>query len=412
MSEVPRPRAGVVTVGSELTSGDRVDTNSAWLSARLERLGFAVWLHRSCPDDADAIGEALAQSAPGLAALVVTGGLGPTRDDLTREGVARAAAAPLELHEASWTAIQERYARYGRVATGSNRRQAELPRGARVLDNAVGTAPGFALELSGAAVWVLPGVPREMRWMWERYVAPALAELAPPGERPAAWSFRTVGIAESALGERLRPIEARPGVEVRYAVEEQLGTIHVTVLAAPGALAEVQPELRELVAHHLCAEGEETLPEALVRGLAEAGLTVATAESCTGGRVAAAITGVAGSSRVFREGLVTYADQAKTRLLGVPDDLIATQGAVCEAVARAMAAGIRERAGVDIGLGVTGIAGPAGGSDEKPVGLVHMAAEGPTDARAMHRVYPGDRALIQARATAGALDLIRRVGLE
>lgn len=389
-----------------------MDTNSAWLSRRLEGLGFRVVAHLSCADDERAIARALERAGQDARVVVVTGGLGPTSDDLTREGAARLLGVELLHHEPSWVAIQERFARFGRVASPSNRRQADLPRGARALENQLGTAPAFAFERGGVRYFSLPGVPREMRWLWEHHLLPALEPLAPGARRE--WTFRTVGIAESALGERLESIERQGGVEVRYAVEEALGTIEVTLLLeandprAEERLAALRAEARAALGEHVCAEGGETLAAALARTLLERGLTVATAESCTGGRVAAFLTAIPGVSAAFQEGVVSYANQAKTRLLGVPDQLIAAHGAVSEPVARAMAAGVRERAGVDLGLGVTGIAGPDGGSAEKPVGLVHLAVAR-RDGQVTHlrRVFPGEREQIQIRAAAAGLDLLR-----
>lgn len=409
----PLDAAAVVTVGTELTSGRRVDTNSAWLSRRLEALGFRVLAHHSCPDDEAAIARTLARAGDDARVVVITGGLGPTSDDLTREGAARLLGVPLEHHAPSWAAIQERFARFGRVATPSNRRQADLPQGARALENQLGTAPAFAFERGEVSYWALPGVPREMRWLWEQHLLPVLRARA-PGER-REWTFRTVGIAESVLGERLGAIEQEPGVEVRYAVEEALGTIEVTLLLpaadpeGPARLARLADAARAALGEHVCAEGGETLAAGLARALVERRLTVATAESCTGGRVAAFLTAIPGVSDAFLEGVVSYSNQAKTRLLGVPAALIEAHGAVSEEVARAMAAGVRERAGTDLGLGVTGIAGPGGGSAEKPVGLVHLAAAR-RDGRVLHlrRVFPGEREQVQVRAAAAGLDLLRR----
>ena len=230
-------------------------------------------------------------------------------------------------------------------------------------------------------------------------------------------AFRCVGIAESALGERLRELEETPGVEVRYSVEEAAGTIEVRVLvaahdgqaAAPRAEA-LAARAHELVgAHHVCATGEASLAEGVAALLLDRGLTVASAESCTGGRIAAALTAIPGVSAAFLEGVVTYSNEAKTRLLGVPADVIAARGAVSREVACAMATGARERAGAAWGVSTTGGAGPGGGSTEKPVGLVHIAVAGPAgQVHHVERRYPGDRDQVQARATAGALDLLRR----
>ncbi len=404
------PRAAILTIGSELLRGDGLDTNSAWLGERLERLGIACVAHATCPDEQAAIVDALALACARVDLVIVTGGLGPTTDDLTRAAVAALAGVPLELHEASLAHIAALFERFGRTMSPSNRRQAEIPRGARVLTNEVGTAPAFALEHRGASIYCLPGVPREMRWLWSRYLEP---ELRLRGGRPLAErTFRTVGIAESALGERLDPLEVAAGVDVRYAAEEALGTIRVTVLAPDEELAQaLWLRAKELVGAHIRAVGSDQLAEAAAGWLTARGLTLATAESCTGGRVAAAITAIPGASRVFGEGLVTYSNEAKSRLLGVPPALIAEVGAVSAEVAVAMARGARARSGAALGLGVTGIAGPGGGSAAKPVGLVHMAVAGPGEDDVIHRErrYPGTRDLVQVRATAGALGLVAEV---
>lgn len=404
------PRAAILTVGTELTTGRRQDTNSGWLARQLEGLGFQVVSHASVLDDEAAIARALSRCAEDAGVVIVTGGLGPTSDDLTREGAARLLGVPLEHHEPSWEAIQARFARFGRTASPSNRRQAQCPRGATPLENEVGTAPALTFEHQGARFWSLPGVPREMRWLWERHLLPALRARS-PGER-TEWSFRTVGIAESSLGEALGEIEREPGVEVRYAVEEALGTIEVTLVLGPevaAALPRLQGLARAALGEHVCAEGPETLAQAVGRLLLERGLTLATAESCTGGRVAAFLTAIPGISAAYLQGVVSYSNEAKTRLVGVPAELLAARGAVCEEVARALASGARERAGADLGLGVTGVAGPGGGSEEKPVGLVHFAvARRDGEVRHLRRVLPGDREQIQVRAAAVALDLLRK----
>jgi competence/damage-inducible protein CinA-like protein len=400
-------KVGIVTIGTELVRGERLDTNSAWLSDQLTELGLTCVLHRSCPDDLGAIVRALRQSVEEVGAggvLLVTGGLGPTNDDLTRDAVAELLGSPLELHQPSLEHIQALYARFKRDMPDSNRRQALVPAGARVLATEVGTAPGFAAELDGVQIYVLPGPPREVRWFWDRHLSePLTARGHSPGP---AWAFRTVGIGESALAERLHALEAS-GVLVRYAAEDRLGTVAVTIHLPPTDPA--AQAVRADLGRHLCAEGRGvTLADAVGALLIERDLRLATAESCTGGRVAAFLTGVPGISAVFDRGLVSYSNQSKQDLLGVPAELLEAQGAVCSEVAQAMARGARDRAGAAIGLGITGIAGPGGGTEDKPVGLVHFAVAGPGERLvALERLLPGDREQIQIRAAATALDLIR-----
>ncbi|MCA8921978.1 MAG: CinA family nicotinamide mononucleotide deamidase-related protein [Planctomycetes bacterium] len=410
MPESLPPRASIVAIGAELLAGALVDTNSAWLSTQLEALGFDVVGHRTCGDQLPRIQTSVAQACAEAEVVILTGGLGPTSDDLTVSALAEALGSPLEFHPPTWAAIEERFAAFGRTPNAQNRRQAELPRGATVLPNEVGTAPGLRVELHGARVYSLPGVPREMRWLWAKWIEAELRELAPGATEE--WIFRTVGLSESVLGERMAPVEALPGLVVRYNVEEALGTIVVSLRARDAAVVREAERLSRVAAgDYLCAEGDQTLAEALVADLARRGLTVATAESCTGGRVAAALTGVPGSSAVLLEGVVAYANVAKERL-GVDPALLAAHGAVSPQVARALAHTVQARAGTSLAVGVTGIAGPGGGSDEKPVGRVYFHAVGPEAELPLERTFGGERSLVQSRATAVALDLLRRVSME
>jgi nicotinamide-nucleotide amidase len=411
-------RAGIVTIGSELTSGTRLDTNSAWLARRLTPLGVEAWVHRSVPDDLPAIIKAFEETLADVQVVLCTGGLGPTSDDMTRDAVAAMLGVDLVFDPPAWEAIEARFRAFGRTPSATNRRQAEFPRGARVLPTDVGTAAGFVITHRGVPIHCVPGVPREMRWMWERYLEADLRALG--GVARDMRVFRCVGIAESALGERLQELERTPAVEVRYSVEDTIGTIEVRLLvgahegqAAAARADALEARAHELVGrHHVCATGEASLAESVGALLVDRRLTVASAESCTGGRLAAAFTAIPGISAAFLEGLVTYSNEAKTRLLGVPADIIEARGAVSQEVARAMATGVRERAAADWGVSTTGVAGPGGGSPDKPVGLVHIAVAGPGGVvHHVERRYPGDREQVQARATAGALDLLRRAVL-
>jgi nicotinamide-nucleotide amidase len=422
VSSRKRPRVALLTIGSELTSGTRVDTNSGWLAKRMPALGLEGWLRRSAPDELGAIETAYREAAASCDVIVSTGGLGPTSDDITRDALARLLGVPLVLDEACLERLTARFARFGRTPSPSNRRQCEFPRGARVLVNEIGTADGFQLEVLGRPTYVLPGVPREMRWLFEKWLE---ADLRARGGVPRAERvWRIVGLPESTLGDRLAAIEAEPGVEMRYCVEEAHGTIECRLLLA-GAEGEERPATEARAdalaarAHdlagrqHVCATGERGLAEALVELLIGRKLRVATAESCTGGRIAAALTGVAGSSATFLAGTVAYANEAKTRHLGVPEDLLAAHGAVSAEVARSMAEGALARSEADLAVSTTGVAGPGGGSPEKPVGLVHMAvARRGGETTHVERRYVGEREQIQIRAAAGALDLLRLAAQE
>lgn len=410
--------AAIVAIGSELTLGRIVDTNSAWLSRRLMTLGVKPLVHLSAPDERGAVIQALRDAAARAKVIVVTGGLGPTEDDLTRDAITEALGVPLELHEPSLDAIQKMFAGFGRTMSPSNRRQALFPRGARILANAHGTAPGFSVELFGARLYCMPGVPREMFKMYERHVEPELAALAklPPGSI-AERMLRTHGIPESALGEATADLVPKddPSAEIAWCVQDAEGTILLTFTvrdakdpAAAAARADgMIRAARERLGRKVCVVGPKNLAERVLELLAERGRTLSTAESCTGGRVAAALVAVAGASRSFIEGVVAYADQVKVRRLGVPEELLAKHGAVSEPVARAMAEGERKAAGTDYALAITGVAGPDGGSAEKPVGLVFVALAGPKGTQVLERKLWGDRGRVQVLACAAALDLLR-----
>jgi nicotinamide-nucleotide amidase len=408
--------AAIVAIGSELTTGRTTDTNSSWLQRRLVALGVRCACVLVCPDDVPMMKDALAYASKRARAVIVTGGLGPTDDDLTRRAVAELAGVPLELHPPSLARIEAMFARFGRPMSPTNRRQAELPRGADVLENEWGTAPGFAIDLGEARLFAVPGVPREMKAMWERHLEPGLARLA--GVVPGSTVERallTCQIAESALGERTADLVAGdPGAEIMWNVNDEQGTINVTFIvrgepAAARARADaLVVQARERLGRKICAEGPITLPQRVVELLLAKNRTLAVAESCTGGRISSWLTAVPGVSRSLLEGLVVYSNESKTRRANVPPELIRDHGAVSPEVAQALALGAKATSGADYGIGVTGIAGPDGGSPEKPVGLVWFAVAGPGEkVETVMRRLPGDRNRIQTLATSTALDLLR-----
>jgi nicotinamide-nucleotide amidase len=365
---------------------------------------------RQVGDGREAIARAAVELARRCNLLIVTGGLGPTPDDRTREALADAASVPLEENGVALAQVEAYFRRIGRSASTSNRRQALLPAGATVLENPTGSAPGFTLALGGAHIVALPGVPGEMEAMVARSLVPWVRA------RNGALGFderllQVVGLAESVVGERIDPWMRRAAPPV---VSVTVAAGCVTICASDAADAAGRTRLDECVASmrsalgdHVFAEGDVSLAEHVVARLRERGQTVALAESCTGGLVAAALTDVPGSSAVFVESSVTYANSAKTRRLDVPAALLQEEGAVSEAVARAMAEGARRHAGTTFGVAVTGIAGPDGGTPDCPVGRVHLAvaAEGHVDH--VRKQFPGDRAMVRAFAVTVALDLLR-----
>ncbi len=410
----------VVTIGTELLLGLTPDTNAAELGRALAGAGVEVVRHSSVPDRPDAIRAAVAEALDRTGFVVTTGGLGPTRDDMTKREVATLFGKPLELRADILQSLEARFQRLGRPMPASNRTQAEVPQGATVLPNPRGTAPGLWVEDSrGRVVVMLPGVPSEMRGLLGEEVLPRLVQRQQRerGERHVVQSrtVRTTGIAESALAERIGAIEddivpltlayipSTDGVDLR------LTAWRLPETDAERRLATAATQLRERAGEHVYGEDKTDLAATILELLRARQLRLAVAESCTGGLLGGRITAVPGSSDVFAGGIVAYDDAVKHELLGVPAALIKAHGAVSEEVVAAMVAGAQRQFGVDAALAVTGIAGPGGGTQEKPVGTVWLAARVGSDARALRRMFLGDRAEIRARAAQAALDLLRRL---
>jgi nicotinamide-nucleotide amidase len=405
--------AAVACIGTELVRGEIVNTNASWLAERLTAEGVEVAAIETVGDEPSTIRATLRRLGQEHSLIVCTGGLGPTSDDVTTQSVASLLGLPLERDGTTLAAIEARLARFGRTMAASNAKQADVPQGARVLPNEQGTAPGFSIQVGRALAFFLPGVPAEMRAMFCTQVAPAL----PPrdGKRTAQVRLRTFGLPESAVNDRLEGLEAQFGVKVGY--RAHFPEIEVRLLGRDDdedrarqlvrrAADEVVRRLGPEVAF---GEGETGLAEVVGRLLAQRGLRLALAESCTGGLLAELITEVPGASAHFAGGAVTYSNHAKQALLGVDAALLAEHGAVSVEVARAMARGARARFAADIGLALTGIAGPSGGSTQKPVGTVHCAvatADGCEDATMFH---PGTRRQVRLRAAYCGLALVRRL---
>ena len=370
--------AEVLAIGDELVHGTQLDTNSRWLAQQLEAHGATVERFTVVGDGLDALARALAQACERADLVVTTGGLGPTLDDRPREVVAGLLGGPLWFHEESWQYICQLLRSRRRPVPDSNRRQAEFPPGAIVLENSTGTAPGFRVRLHRAELFCLPGVSREMRKMAESLVLPYLTSL--PGGAPIAQhAMRVVGPPEAQLGDRLAGFLA-PGREPAVGITASAGQLTVRIVArgadpaaASAACAACASEIRPLLGDWLIAEGERELHEVVVDRLARQRRTLALAESCTGGLGSSRLVAIPGASAVFRGGVVAYSDDAKTALLGVDADLLDQHGAVSEPVAAAMAKGAQERLGTQLAVAITGIAGPGGGTAEKPVGTVCLA---------------------------------------
>jgi nicotinamide-nucleotide amidase len=410
-----RPRAVVVVTGSELVRGDRPDLNGPFLAGELLRLGLEPARIAIVGDDPAELEAVLRE---GLAAelCVVSGGLGPTHDDRTVETLARAVGRELMVSaelEAEIEAVSRGFAErlhrpYADFAAGV-RKQATIPEGALVLGLA-GTAPGFALESASCVAVVLPGPPGELRRLWplalETEPVRSVLERAQP---PLRRVLRFYGASESAVAQALADAGGE-GDGVSATVCARDFEIHVDLVVEErgvGRAEALSTALRERLGRRLFAEEEGSVEELVLAACRAQGLSLATAESCTGGLVAARLTSVPGSSDVFLGGVVAYSDEVKASELGVPTDVIRRHGAVSPETAAAMARGARERLGADVGVAVTGVAGPGGGTAEKPVGLVHVHAEGPGWERALELNLPGDREAVRARATVAALHLVR-----
>lgn len=403
--------AAVLCIGTELTRGELLNSNAHWLAEELTRIGLEVTALDCVDDDRARIEAALRRLSSDNRVLVCTGGLGPTTDDITTECAARVAGVGLWRDPESLAHIEALLSRYGRKLAASNAKQADFPVGSRVLANPNGTAPGFRLQLGGAVAYFMPGVPREMKAMFEASIAPELSGLISEPRHQIV--LRTFGLPESEVNDRLAGVEQAHGVVIGY--RASLPEIEVKVLAKAATLADAQAvarraadEARARLGDCVYAEGFGSLPDSVGAALAARGQTLALAESCTGGLAAELVTRTPGASRYFVGGVVVYANHAKTELLGVPAELIAEHGAVSEPVARAMAEGVRARLGADFGLAFTGIAGPDGGSAEKPVGLVHWAVASASGTQAHSRVFIGDRQAIRRRAVFAGFDTIRR----
>lgn len=403
--------ARILCIGTELTRGELVNTNGSTLAALLTRAGFLVTGIHTVDDDAERIAAALRQASD-ADVLVATGGLGPTTDDITTAVVANVLGVPLERDAASLEAIRARFQRFGRTMSPSNEKQADFPAGATVLPNPHGTAPGFAVRLGRTHAFFMPGVPKEMLPMFETSVAPAIRGLV--DETFHQILLKTHGLPESEVNDRLAGVERAFDVTLGY--RATFPVIEVKVLArdrdpfaAERRARDAAHEVRQRLGSAVFGEGDVTFAQALGDVLIARGWRLAAAESCTGGLVGELLTAREGASAFFLGSAVVYDNAAKTALLGVDPALLARHGAVSREVARAMAEGALARFGADVALAITGIAGPGGGTADKPVGLVHYAAATRAETRDAHFVYPSDRTSVRLRAAYAALDLVLRL---
>lgn len=402
----------IVTIGTELLLGFTVDTNGAELGRALSAAGVRVARRTSVADRPDEIREAVSAALGRTRLVLTTGGLGPTRDDMTKTVVAELFGQPVQFVAEVWDDLVTRFARAGRVPSERNRCQAEIPAGATILRNRWGTAPGLWLEDARGIVIMLPGVPLEMRKLLEHEVVPRLAARA-PDRVIRSRVLRTSQLPESSLADLIGEVEdAITPVSLAYlpgteGVDLRLTAWQLPAAEADAVLAAAAERVRERCARWIYAEGETTLAEVVQAGARARGWRIGAAESCTGGLLGARLTDAAGSSDVFTGSVITYADAAKVALLGVPEALLAAEGAVSGRVAEAMASGARTRLAVDVAVGITGIAGPGGGSEAKPVGTVWFGVASPAGVRSVRYQFPGTRAEVRQRAVQTALWLLR-----
>lgn len=407
-------RAEIFSVGTELLLGQIIDTNATFLAQRLSQLGIDCFHKTTVGDNPARLVAALQLSRERAELIISTGGLGPTEDDLTAAGAAQAMGVDLVLDEPSAEALRQRLAQRNLPLLPSHLKQAWIPRGSRALPNSVGTAPGFILEQEGKTIISLPGPPAEMKPMFEASVAPYLRRLPGAGGTIKSRMLRFMGIGESLIEDKVKDlIQAQGNPTLAPLASHGEVRLRITAKAADEAQAEaliapLEAEIRRRLGEFLVGADEEQVEATVSRLLKERELTLALAESCTGGLISHRLTNLPGASKFLRADLVCYSDQAKIALLGVKQDTIISHGAVSDQTAREMATGVRRVTGADLGLAVTGLAGPSGGSADKPVGLVYIAVAKEQWTGCEEYRFTGERELIKHQAANAALNLLRK----
>ncbi|HEV7966426.1 MAG TPA: competence/damage-inducible protein A [Candidatus Acidoferrales bacterium] len=406
-------KAEIIAVGSELLTPDRVDTNSLFLTAQLNRLGIEVTRKTVVGDELAALRNAFDEAAKRVELVIASGGLGPTEDDRTRDAVADLFGRKLTLDPAVMGKIEARFRQLGRKMSEVNARQAMVPEGAAVLENDRGTAPGLWLEAGGRIVILLPGPPHELKAMFAAQVESRLARLA-TGVRLVAHELRVAGMGESDVDQRIAPIYTRHD-DVQTTILTAPGEIQIHLRMWSNDTSAAERQLQGIQESIVLALGEavfttagESMEEVVAQELTMHHATIATAESCTGGLLAERLTRISGSSAYFLGGVVSYSNALKSAWVDVPAEIIESRGAVSSEVAVALADGIRRRTGATLGVGITGVAGPTGGTPEKPVGTVHVAIADASGSKERGVRYPGERDRIRWQASQTALDLVRR----
>jgi len=406
-------KAEILTIGDEVLRGEIIDTNKSFLADRLLGLDIETHFQTSVRDDPPAMIDAFKRAASRSNITLVSGGLGPTRDDLTAAVIAEAFGLELVLDEATLEVIRSFFRSRGREMTENNASQARFPEGADILPNPLGTAPGFSIAHGMTRFFCLPGVPNEMIRMMDEQVLPRVEAARGEGLAVRARLIRTFGMGESTLDDELKDIAASGDVSLGFRTSFPDNYLRplaraATAEQAEAALDRICDEIRQRLGPLVYGEDQQTLEAVVGQMLAERGMTIAVAESCTGGLIAKRITDNPGSSAYFAGGVVAYSNAAKGELLGVPAAMLEEHGAVSDPVVRAMAQGVRERFGVDIGIAATGVSGPDGGTVDKPVGLVHIAIAREDAVFADSFVFRMDRARHRLLTSQIALDWVRR----
>ncbi|MDL2248674.1 competence/damage-inducible protein A [Tyzzerella sp. OttesenSCG-928-J15] len=405
-------KAEILAVGTELLLGDTLNTNAQYLSKELAGLGIGVYHQTVVGDNPERLEKAFADAFERADVVITSGGLGPTKDDLTKETGAKYFGKKLMLDEGAFETLKSHFSRTGRVMTKNNEKQAFLPEGSEMIPNNNGTAPGCIINDNGKILIMLPGPPRELIPMFEETVAPYLRRMTDGVY--VSRILRICGVGESSAEEMIKDLiegQSNPTIAPYAKVNEVTFRITASAKTEDEALKMMEPLIKELYnrfGDNIYGEGKVGLPETVVNMLMDKKLTIATAESCTGGLLASGIVDVAGSSKVFKEGFITYSNEAKIDRIGVKAETLAAFGAVSKEVAQEMALGAAKTAGTDIGIGITGIAGPDGGTDEKPVGLVYVAVslKGKVEVKELN--YRGARQRIRSRAVMATFDMLRR----
>lgn len=421
-SRMPIMQAGILSIGDELALGQTVDTNSAYISAALASCGVSTLLHQTVADDLSPMVDAIHYCSNRVDLLIISGGIGPTADDMTRQALADAMGEQLVIDEESIAEIASFFEKRSRVMPDANRVQAYRPQTASMIPNHCGTAPGLVATLNKATCFVMPGVPSEMKAMYAQAVEPWLDNHAPTETRRVirTTKINTFGVGESTVAQILGNLMQRDqNPTIGTTVSNGIVSVRIrsefpTTTEADQQLANAMQHVESHLGTIVFGNNEDTLQQDLVKRLSEKQATVATAESCTGGLIGKLITDIAGSSNVYAGGWVTYSNKMKTAQLGVAENLFIEHGAVSEPVAIAMARGALERSGADLAISITGIAGPGGGSDEKPVGTVWLglayrqdATDASIQTQAFRYIIPGDRSMIRDRAAKAALQILR-----